>query len=70
MWDKRMVEKIEERVGRYVVACVTENFDWAFLGVYGPNDNGEIRGHLDELVCLMNVWEMPWCIWGAGRGGF
>jgi hypothetical protein len=31
-----------------VVACVfrsvTEKFDWAFAGVYGPNDDGERRG--------------------------
>jgi hypothetical protein len=36
MWDRRVVEKIEEYVGRYVVACafrsVSVNFDWGFCG--------------------------------------
>jgi hypothetical protein len=44
MWDRRVVEKIEECVERYVVACafrsVTTNFDWAFAAVYGRNDDG------------------------------
>jgi hypothetical protein len=42
MWDRRVVEKLEECVGRYVVACafksVKEHFEWAFSGVYGPKD--------------------------------
>jgi hypothetical protein len=44
MWDRRVVEKIEECVGRFVVACVfrsvIENCEWAFAGVYGPNNDG------------------------------
>jgi hypothetical protein len=68
MWGRRVVEKIEERVGRYVVACafrcVMTDFDWAFAGVYGPNDDGDRRGLWDELAGLMNIWEMPWCMGG------
>lgn len=45
MWDRRVVEKLEECVGRYVVACafksVKEHFEWAFAGVYGPKDDVE-----------------------------
>jgi hypothetical protein len=41
MWDRRVMKKIEECVGRFMVACVfrsvTENFERAFAGVYGPN---------------------------------
>jgi hypothetical protein len=59
MRDRRVVEKIEECVGRYVVACafqsVTTNFDWEFAGVYKPNDDGERRGLWDELTGLMNI---------------
>jgi hypothetical protein len=65
MWDMRLVEKIE-RVGRYVIACafrcVTENFEWAFTSVYGPNDDIERRGLWDDLVGLMTMLEIPWCI--------
>jgi hypothetical protein len=53
MWDRRVVEKIEECMGRFVVVCsfrcVTENFEWAFAGVYGPNDDVE-RCLWNELV--------------------
>jgi exonuclease III len=53
MWDRQVVEKIEECVGRFVVACVfrsvTENFEWAFASVYGPNDDGIRRNLWDEL---------------------
>ena len=41
MWDRRMVEKIDEVVGRFSVSCkfknVVDQFVWAFTGVYGPN---------------------------------
>jgi hypothetical protein len=30
MWDRQMVER-----------CIIENFDWAYAGVYGPNDDVE-----------------------------
>jgi hypothetical protein len=47
MWDRRVVEKVEEYVGRYTLALslrnVEDNFSWAFGGVYGPNDDGERR---------------------------
>ena len=63
-----MVEKIEECVGKFVVACVfksvTENFERAFAGIYGPNVD-VVRSNLwDELGGLMNLWEMPWCMGG------
>jgi hypothetical protein len=68
MWDRRVVKKNEECVGRYVVTCafqsVTENFDCAFAGAYEPNDDVERRDFWDELASLMNVWEMPWCVGG------
>ena len=44
MWDRRVVEKIEDCVRKFVVACmfksVIENCEWAFAKVYGPNDDG------------------------------
>jgi exonuclease III len=47
MWDKRVVEKVEKRVGRYIVACslhnTGDNVVWAFGGVYGPNDDRDMR---------------------------
>ncbi|KAG6649501.1 hypothetical protein CIPAW_07G216700 [Carya illinoinensis] len=41
MWDRRMMEKIEEFIGEFTLACsfksVEDNFLWAFVGIYGPN---------------------------------
>jgi hypothetical protein len=41
MWDMRVVEKIKECMGEFIVACsfrnVEDGISWAFVGVYGPN---------------------------------
>lgn len=41
MWDRRVVEKIEECVGKFNVVCsfinVDDHFTWAFACVSGPN---------------------------------
>ena len=43
MWDRRVVEKIEEAVGYFPILCrfknVSDQFEWAFTGIYGPNLN-------------------------------
>ena len=43
MWDRRIVEKIEEAVGRFSVSCkfknVEDQFELAFTGIYGPNSD-------------------------------
>jgi len=68
MWDRRVVEKVEDCVGRYTVACSLRNTDdnavWAFGGVYGQNDDKDRRDLWVELAGLMSWWEMPWCIGG------
>jgi hypothetical protein len=55
MWDRRVVEKVDDCVGRYTLAVslhnIDDNFLWAFGGVYEPNDDGERR-----------------VFWGIGRG--
>jgi hypothetical protein len=58
----------------FAFRCVIQNFEWAFVGVYGPNDDAERIGLWDDLVGLMTVWEMLWCIFfffflGGGGGG-
>jgi hypothetical protein len=58
MWETRVVEKVEECVGRYTVACslrnTSNNVVWAFGGVYGPNDDRDRRELWDELAKLMS----------------
>ena len=43
MWDRRVVEKIEEAVGHFPISCrfknVSDQFEWAFTSIYGPNLN-------------------------------
>ncbi|KAG6626350.1 hypothetical protein CIPAW_15G041600 [Carya illinoinensis] len=68
MWDRRVVEKIEEFVGVYSVACsfrsVADDFLWVFAGVYGPNLDHERRLLWEELAGVHSWWDFPWCIGG------
>ena len=68
MWDRRVVSKVENCQGNFVAACCFRNVDdgmeWAFAGVYGPNRDALRRQLWEELVGLMCLWEMPWCIGG------
>ena len=68
MWDRTMVEKIDEAVGRFFVSCkfknVVDNFVWTFTGVYGPNSNHDKRLLREELVGIQSWWNVPWCIGG------
>jgi len=45
MWDRRVVEKIEACGGIVTIACyfgcVSDSFEWAFAGVYGPNEGSD-----------------------------
>ena len=68
MWDRRAVSKIDSCMGRFVVTCLFRNVEdgltWAFAGVYGPNRD-QYRWRLwEELMGLISLWEVPWCIGG------
>ena len=58
MWDRRVVEKVEEAVGHFSVSCkfknVGDQFEWAFTSVYGPNLNRRRRKMWEELIGLIN----------------
>jgi hypothetical protein len=69
MWDRRVVEeKIEACGGIVTIACsfgcFSDSFEWAFAGVYGPNEGSDRKMLWDELAGLISWWEMPWCIGG------
>jgi len=63
MWDMRLVEKIEEYVGEFVLACsfrsVADDFSWAFAEVYGLKNDIIRRSLWDELTGLISWWEVP-----------
>jgi exonuclease III len=68
MWDKRLVEKIEDAVGSFSVSCKFKNVAdqnvWMYSGVYGPNVDRE-RGLLwDELAGIRSWWGVPWVVGG------
>jgi exonuclease III len=58
LWDKRVMEKIKERVGEFTVACsfrkVENGFSWAFASVYGPNSNCDRKYLWEELTSLIS----------------
>ena len=66
MWDTRVVNKVEEAVGRFSVSCrftsVSDQFVWAFTGVYGPNSVRDRRFLWEELFGLNSWWNVPWCV--------
>jgi hypothetical protein len=68
MWDRRVVEKMEEAVGIYSISCkfhmVLDQPEWIFSGVYGPNRDADRGGLWDELSSIYNWWEAPWCMSG------
>jgi exonuclease III len=63
MWDKRVVKKLKVCVGYFIIACsfrsVSDNIEWAFTSVHGPNDDHDRQLLLDELVGIMSLWEVP-----------
>ena len=59
---------LEEAVGDFLVSCrfrnVGDNFEWAFIGVYGPNVDRDERLMWEELAGLYSWWNLPWCVGG------
>lgn len=72
MWDRTVVEKVEEAVGEYSITCKFQNteddLNWVYSGVYGPIIDGNIRQLWEELAGLDSWRNVPWCI-GFGGGG-
>ena len=62
------MEKVEEAVGHFSVSCkfknVGDQFEWAFIGVYGPNLNKRRRLMWEELIGLISWCDLPWCLGG------
>ena len=55
-------------MGRFSVSCkfisVSDQFVWAFTGVYGPNVHRDRRFLWEELCGLNSWWSVPWCVGG------
>uniref|UniRef100_A0A2N9H1T5 Reverse transcriptase domain-containing protein n=1 Tax=Fagus sylvatica TaxID=28930 RepID=A0A2N9H1T5_FAGSY len=63
MWDSRVVEKVDEAVGRFSLSCqfkvVLSGFEWGFTGVYGPNKDVERQLMWEELASVSTWWDIP-----------
>ncbi|KAF5453927.1 hypothetical protein F2P56_023637 [Juglans regia] len=59
---------MENFIGQYIVGCsfksVSDNFLWAFAGVYGPNLDSDRRLLWEELAGVHSRWDLPSCIGG------
>lgn len=69
MFDKKVVEKLEECVveftGAYSIKNMEDSFQWAFARVYNPNFDLK-RGLLwKELAGFFSWWELPSCCIGG-----
>ena len=53
-----MVEKLEEAVGNFSISCkfknVSDHFEWAFTGIYGPNLIRKHQFMWEELAGLIS----------------
>jgi exonuclease III len=68
LWDKRVLELIDSKVGTFSVSCrwkgISDGFEWVGMGVYGPNRE-ELRADFwDELMGVRQHWPYPWCVFG------
>ena len=52
----------------FLVSCrfknVGDQFEWAFIGAYGPNLNRKCQKMWEELLGLISWWNLPWCLGG------
>uniref|UniRef100_A0A2N9HG92 Endonuclease/exonuclease/phosphatase domain-containing protein n=1 Tax=Fagus sylvatica TaxID=28930 RepID=A0A2N9HG92_FAGSY len=68
LWDKRVVDRIDSKVGMFSVSChwksLGDGFEWVGTGVYGPNRDDSRSELWAELVEVRNQWSQPWCIFG------
>ena len=56
LWDKRVVDQVDVKVGMYSVSCcwksLGDGFEWVGTGVYGPNrddSRSEFWAELSEV---------------------
>ena len=62
------MEKVKEAVGHFSVSYqfknVGDQFEWAFIGVYGPNSNKKRKKMWEKLIGLISWWDLSWCLGG------
>ena len=65
-WDKRSLEVMETKVGKFSVSCrirnVEDGMTWIFTGVYGPFSKEDRDCLWEELGAIRGLWEELWCL--------
>ncbi|KAG6666667.1 hypothetical protein CIPAW_01G048000 [Carya illinoinensis] len=68
LWDKRVVELVEECIGKFSVAVsfknIQDGWTWALANMYGPNADREKSLLWEEMAGLHVVWDLPWVFCG------
>ena len=68
VWDKRVSEKVDCVIGQFSVNVlfkeVVDDFVWACLGVYGPNEDSQRGALREELSRMHSRWNTTWCVFG------
>jgi hypothetical protein len=68
LWDKRVVDRVDSKVGMFSVSCrwksLGDGFEWVGTGVYGPNRDDSRSELWAELSEVWHQWSQPWCIFG------
>lgn len=67
-WDSRVVVKEGEEVGGYSLSClfrcIEDDFQWVFIGVYGPVRGVDRSAFWEELQSIAFWRGAPWCVGG------
>uniref|UniRef100_A0A2N9GQX5 HIT domain-containing protein n=1 Tax=Fagus sylvatica TaxID=28930 RepID=A0A2N9GQX5_FAGSY len=63
MWNKRVLEKLQDISLSCKFRNVLDQFEWIFTGVYDPNADKDWRA-LWEMARLISWWDVPWCTGG------
>jgi hypothetical protein len=45
---------------KFPLRSINDNFECAFVGVYGRNNDNDKKVLWDGLPWIMSWWEMPW----------
>lgn len=68
MWDRRVVEFVEECIGNFSIASLFKNvedrWEWAYASTQGANLDSDRRLLWEELVGLYYLWDVPWYMSG------
>jgi len=68
MWDRNSFNLVSSSCGDFSITCLFQmmggDFEWAFMGVYGPQSRFDKLRMWEELQSTRDGWSGPWCVAG------